>query len=312
MLPKRYRLENFNKAIRNPRVVLGELSKLAIALNTHYYRHRHADGIDVLERDWDNLVILDGCRADTFREVSTPEGKLQTVRSGGSESWEFMRHNFLGRALHDTVYVTANPYATKLPAGTFHAVENLIESDWDPDLRTVPPRPVTQAAIDAAAAYPDKRLIVHYMQPHYPFIGPAGQRIEHGGFGPDRDDETDSGGHVWTQLQYGLLEEAPVRAAYRENLEIVLKDVTTLLNTLDGKSVITSDHGNLLGERIGPIPVKAYGHPPGLYVDELLRVPWLVRDGGRRRTIRSDPPKERTEIGAEVVSDRLEALGYKP
>lgn len=304
-------MENAKKVLKNPRLITGEISKLTISLNTLYNRNNNRPGVDIPAQDWDNLIIIDGCRFDTFEQVADMDGVLTDCWSRGSESWEFMQQNFVGRELHDTVYVTANPHATKIPENTFHAVHNLIESAWDSELRTVLPESVSKAAIEANERYPDKRLVVHFMQPHYPFIGEVGQRIAHDGFSPDDDDEEDRGGHVWTQLQYGLLDETEVRAAYEENLEIVLEDVAELLSRLDGKSVVTSDHGNLLGERIGPIPVKAYGHPPGLHVEGLLRVPWLVRDSEHRRTIRSDPPKERADIAEEVVGDRLEALGYK-
>jgi hypothetical protein len=266
-------------------------------------------GINVVDQDWDNLIIVDGCRFDTFQEVNHIQGELKSYRSLGSESWEFMQNNFVGRELHDTVLVTANPHTTKIPPKTFHSVENLVETSWDPALRTVPPEAVSKAASEAIDKYPNKRLIVHYMQPHYPFIGEIGQQIAHGGFSPD--DDSDRGEHVWTKLQYGFLDESEVREAYRENLEIVLEEVEELFNSLDGKSVLTSDHGNLMGERIRPIPVKAYGHPRGLHIPELLRVPWLVRESTSRRTIQADPPIEHDQIEDEVISDRLQALGYK-
>jgi len=38
--------------------------------------------------------------------------------------------------------------------------------------------------------------------------------------------------------------------AYNENLDIVLTEIEALLDELDGKSVITADHGNLVGERL--------------------------------------------------------------
>ena len=309
MIPKRYRLENLYKVFRNPRAILGEFSKIGIRANIIYYQNEEMGGINVVDQDWDNLIIVDGCRFDTFQEVNHIQGELKSYRSLGSESWEFMQNNFVGRELHDTVLVTANPHTTKIPPKTFHSVENLVETSWDPALRTVPPEAVSKAASEAIDKYPNKRLIVHYMQPHYPFIGEIGQQIAHGGFSPD--DDSDRGEHVWTKLQYGFLDESEVREAYRENLEIVLEEVEELFNSLDGKSVLTSDHGNLMGERIRPIPVKAYGHPRGLHIPELLRVPWLVRESTSRRTIQADPPIEHDQIEDEVISDRLQALGYK-
>ena len=48
----------------------------------------------------------------------------------------------------------------------------------------------------------------------------------------------------------------------------------TLIESLDGKTVVTSDHGNLFGRRLWPIPLQKYGHPPGLRFPELIEVPW--------------------------------------
>lgn len=44
----------------------------------------------------------------------------------------------------------------------------------------------------------------------------------------------------------------------------------------DGTTVVTSDHGNHLGEFATPFPIRLYGHPEGIRTPELIRVPWLV------------------------------------
>jgi hypothetical protein len=61
--------------------------------------------------------------------------------------------------------------------------------------------------------------------------------------------------------------------AYKENLRHVLKNVEDLLEIINGKTVITSDHGNLIGDRLSPIPVRGYGHPSGLRAPELVKDP---------------------------------------
>lgn len=38
--------------------------------------------------------------------------------------------------------------------------------------------------------------------------------------------------------------------------------------------------GELLGDRCRPIPVTEYGHYHGLYMDELVKVPWHVHRTG--------------------------------
>ena len=309
MLPNRYRVENLMKVVRNPKILIYEISEVLKNLNSYYYQRKPVTGVKVIEEDWDNLLILDGCRFDTFVSVNELAGELEKRQSQGSESWEFLSKNFVGDTHHDTVYITSNPHASKVPDGTFHDVINLLDTSWDSELNTVLPEDVSSMARQARIDYPHKRLIIHYMQPHYPFIGELGQKISHGGFGPDNEDN--SGSHVWTKLQYGMINENMVRKAYEENLQIVLDKVSNLLPELNGKTVITSDHGNLIGERVSPIPVKAYGHPRGLHVPELVTVPWLIRDAGDRREVFSEPPVESDRISNQVINHRLEALGYK-
>lgn len=78
------------------------------------------------------------------------------------------------------MYVSANGYVPELGLdqdGTFHAVINVL-NQWDDDLETVRPEAVTNAARKAHRDYPDKRIIVHYMQPHIPFITEAGRAFQ--------------------------------------------------------------------------------------------------------------------------------------
>ena len=309
----RYTLENFLAALHNPRIFLGELYRFGIDFNIAYHQRSHSEyGTRVIEEDWDNLVILDACRFDMFEAQNHIPGDPQRRRSLGSESWEYLRANFAGGEFHDTVYVTANPYATKLPDGTFHAVIDLLEDGWDAEHRTVLPETMVAAAQRAAEQYPNKRLIVHFMQPHYPFIGDAGRRFEHAGFGQSpTGDESDTKRHVWGSLGHGRIRKSHVWEAYRENLDIVLPHVEALLESLSGKSVVTADHGNLLGERTRPLPVRGYGHPRGLDAPELRTVPWLVVEGEDRRSVVAEPPVDTAGPNEAVVEQRLEALGYR-
>jgi hypothetical protein len=258
-----------------------------------------------MEHDWDNLLILDACRYDLFEEVFPHEGELDSVISRGSDTPEFLESNFVGRSFHDTVYVSANPQTERIGIGEcFHAYVRLWESDWDEDSHTVLPEVVADRALEAAEQYPDKRLIVHFVQPHYPFLGETGQNIAHrtiSGGGIIEDDR----GHesVWRRLEAGEIEEDTVRNAYRENLEIAIPAVQRLAESLAGKTVITSDHGNAFG-RFG-----IYGHPGRCYLECLTRVPWLELDAETRKEVTSEPPQDRVEPGSDVT-ERLEDLGY--
>jgi hypothetical protein len=226
-----------------------------------------------------------------------------------------MRTNFDGRSLHDTVYVTANPHVYRLGDDVFHDVVDLLETRWDEESRTVRPEAVVEEAITAHETYPDKRLIVHFMQPHFPFLGPTGAEFPHQGLETHLDDDDRSGApNPWFALIHDRdVDVEAVLAAYRENLDVVLPHVEALLEALPGKSVVTSDHGNLIGERGTPVPVRMYGHPRGLHQDELLAVPWLEVDADERRRTVSEPPVRagsEADPDEQVVDRRLRALGY--
>ncbi|MDZ7731075.1 MAG: hypothetical protein U5K37_09350 [Natrialbaceae archaeon] len=76
--------------------------------------------------------------------------------------------------------------------------------------------------------------------------------------------------------------------------------------------MITADHGNLVGERLWPIPTRPkYGHPYGVHTQALVKVPWFVCESTDRRDIYSDPPVERDRVSDDTLEDRLAALGYR-
>lgn len=271
----------------------------------------------VADEDWDVLVLLDGCRTDTFADLNTIDGELETRVSLGSQSWEFLRANFAGRSLHDTVYVSANPFTTRLDDGTFHARVSLLD-EWDETHQTVLPEAVTDAALVAADRFPNKRLVVHYMQPHYPFISQRGREMDVRGYNRDQRNRETEGPSVWKILREGLdgyenVTLQAVRAAYRENLEVVLPHVARIVSKVPGRTVVSADHGNLLGERLYPVPIREYGHPRGLFSPPLVRVPWLVAEADRRRRTTSDSPvgRDGTRPSDETVLRRLGALGYR-
>ena len=318
ILPDRYSVENLKRVLENPRLLRRELYHRTVQVNARFRRGLHAfgggeEGVDVIAADWDNLLILDACRYDLFAARNRLEGELRSVRSRGSDSWEFMARNFEGRTLHDTVYVTSNPHVYKLSEGTFHAVENLLERHWDEAAGTVPPEAVVEEAVAAHDRYPDKRVIVHFMQPHFPFLGPTGRTF------PQMDLKThpneaqrDGPPNPWVGLLYETdVDVETVLTAYQENLDLLFPHVERLLAALSGKSVVTSDHGNLIGERGVPIPMRMYGHPRGLHHPALLTVPWLELESTDRRQLVAESPLEADEEPeGDVVERRLSALGY--
>ncbi|QZP38241.1 hypothetical protein [Halobaculum magnesiiphilum] len=274
-----------------------------------------------MDEDWDNLLILDACRYDLFETANASfelasRASLESRRSRGSNTPEFVSENFDDGPYLDTVYITANPQVNLNTDAEFFDLVNVWEDSWDDNLETVPPEPVTTAARATAKRAPEKRLIVHYNQPHYPFIGETGQEIAtHAGMeytrrvlegeAPERDHDT-----VWEQLKDGTASVDKVWEAYYENLVLVLDEALTLVDELPGRTVITSDHGNLLGEFAWPFPIRLYGHPGHIHTKHLVSVPWLIFESDERKTITAGDEGVKGRTSKTDVSDRLEALGY--
>jgi len=306
---EKYNLKNARR-VASLKGIQGVISYFGTVLNQMYYRRTNHNGVTIMKEDWDMLLILDGCRYDLFKKNHELKGDLSCRTSRGSESLEFIESNFVEEH-NDTVYVTANPFAREISEGTFHAMWNLLETEWDPKLQTVPPKAISSRLIEARRKFPRKRLIGHYMQPHYPFIGEAGRKIRSGGISPDANEKHNSP-QVWTRLQYGLgVTQSKVWEAYAENLNLVLRSVDELLSDISGKVILTSDHGNLVGDRCWPVPTKGYGHPRDLYVEPLVKVPWFEIPYTSRWNVVSDPPKEEKRLEESDVQSRLNALGYR-
>lgn len=296
------------KVWNNPRLLIR-------ALNREYHRitggEIHSQGVSVFDRDWDNLILLDACRYDLFKSESDLPGDLQSVASRGTNTIQFLRANFNGRDLTDTVYVTSNPQFRKIEEALqteFHAVVDLwSETTWNESIGAVLPGETTDAAVRANMSYPHKRLFIHYNQPHIPFIGD---------FGMNTFDIDEISAHplpFWQQPMAGVwsCSDGTIWRAYRENLNETLPHVKRLLDELKGKTVVTSDHGNLIGERTSPIPNTEYGHPNAMYVPQLLEIPWLeVESSSRKEIIAERGMNTDIDSSSEEIQDRLQALGY--
>lgn len=308
--------ERITRAMKSPRLFLRGLNRL-------YHRRggrrtQNPGGIDVFDEDWDTLVVLDACRYDMFESVNQLDGTLSSQISKGSATTEWLQANFAGRDLRDTVYVTANPQLERNRENwdiTLHETINVwLEDGWDEAKGTVRAETMTDAAIDAIERFPNKRLVVHYMQPHYPFVPSETEFDKNHLQGIDDDGSDPAGENVWNQKFMGCLDISrnELWSMYVENLDYALDSVERLLDSISGKTVVTGDHGNYVGERASPIPIREYGHPRGLYHWPVVRVPWLVHEHGDRREIsRIDETTATDTVESAVVNERLRDLGYK-
>ena len=67
-----YSLSNIKTAVKQPRKALTEINRLfEQGFDIRASPAHNPKGIDILSADWDNLIILDACRFDTFEEVAS-------------------------------------------------------------------------------------------------------------------------------------------------------------------------------------------------------------------------------------------------
>lgn len=263
---------------------------------------------------WDVLIILDACRYDYFEKLvwNYLEGKLKKVMSPASHTIPWVKKVFSNRYYDDIVYVSANPFInSKVSVKGFNAQEHFYKVidvwdwGWDRRLGTVPPWKVNFAAKIAMMKYPSKRKIIHYLQPHAPYLyyPPVGRKPI---YTTENNIKTfigrglsfiekiclNKGIHIpatmlkliyLSRLKLGI-ELGPersffalyglntLRRAYKHNLEIVLYYIAKLISHKLFKNkriIITADHGELLGD-------EGFSHPPGLMHPKLLEVPWFI------------------------------------
>lgn len=308
-------LDRLSRVIRNPRL-------FARGINRAYHRQmglrsENQSGISVFDEDWDTLVVLDACRYDMFETENELEGDLSSRQSKGSATTEWLSANFDREDLRDTVYVTANPQLERNRAKwdiSLHKTVNVwLDEGWEEETGTVLAETVTDKAINIHERFPNKRIIVHYMQPHYPFVRSRAEFDKNHLSSITDKEATSEGENVWGKKFLGEISITSDKlwSMYIDNLEYVLDHVKSLLQAISGKAVVTSDHGNYVGERASPIPIREFGHPRGIYDNELVQVPWLVCEYDKRRDIFLGDKDDRENIKSETVADRLHDLGYK-
>lgn len=220
------------------------------------------EATSVFEYEWDNLVVLDACRHDLWEEVF---GETESRITVGSNTREFIEKTFADRDNSDIVLVTANPqYADhKLEkrigeSNPFHVKFDLYNTDWDEELGTVRPEKVTEKILTASKLYPDKKIVAHYLQPHYPFLD--SETIADGTVRRSKQKTS-----IWNLAEKGKVSRSEVWKAYSRNLEILREDLDKI-SGMEGRTIITSDHGNLVGEN------GLYGHPGNIEKLQLRKV----------------------------------------
>lgn len=141
---------------------------------------------DLRERDRWLLIVFDAGRYDYLQPLlaDTYAGDVQPTFSAARDTFEWISKTWQGD-FDDVTYLSGMvPVADEIPdfdmedfkryydginpGDSIGEIVKLWETEWDDGLATVPPERITSAAMD----YLDRdKLVVHYNQPHSPFIG---------------------------------------------------------------------------------------------------------------------------------------------
>ncbi len=293
MKMKRYSLGYiFSEVKRNWKYKRWWEDRITTHLFGFYYSRKANKGVFITGEDWDNLIILDALRHDTFQEVTRM--KVDYKLSRGSHTKEFLKENFDGKKFNDIVYITATPVVNRDVPNAFYKILLVWKYEWDENPGTVHPKVMKEYALKAEQKYPNKRLIIHFLQPHQPYIGDPQLYEEYKNVVRHNISKYHSlpttTTNIWYGIRKGQVSLKRVYEAYKRNLKIALPYTFELAEKLRGKTVITADHGELFGDFLYPLPLRGFWHPIGLHVLPLIKVPWLVFERKERKTI-----KERTE-----------------
>lgn len=260
----------------------------------------------IWDKDWDLLIVLDACRPEWMMAVEDDYrfiNDVGTVYSVGSHSKEWISNTFgeqYSSELRDTIYITGNHYADGLgdsELAAFVTAHNY--GSWAYDSASPPANVVTDLAVHTARNTDWERCIVHYMQPHKPFISRTGDR------GEISVQKWSLAYRPYQKYLRGEITKEELINGFISNLEYVLDEVKLLLSNIDANTtVLTSDHGQALGES------GLWDHTIGVKHPAMRQVPWVETTASDEGTL--DPGEyTETDYNEKTVSENLQALGYR-
>lgn len=254
--------------MRNPyRAYLHFIKKPFVFIDSHFNF-----GTNVFDREWDVLIILDACRYDLFDEFAAQHPIYQSFDSVGSmysiasKSDDWLERTFKQADVSElarTSYITDTSHAGMVTSNDLYEIHTVEENAHNKRGGVLVPEAFTHDAITCYENSDADKFMIHYFQPHAPFLHCVGKY-----------DSTATGGgqtqNVWQGLRDNVFDRRDVWADYGQNLLTVLDQVETVVDRVEGNIAVTSDHGNAMGE------FGLYGHPFSGAVPSIRRVPWAI------------------------------------
>lgn len=230
------------------------------------------------------LIVLDACRYDALKQEADeyfPDKEVKPVFNEARNTFEWGK-NVWGEGLYTCKYISGavpinsnytefeenrhSMYDGYVPAEHILNLRDAWQEAWDDELGVAPPEKITEIALEDQA----DQMVVHYFQPHTPFIGEKRQLGYKEGENalPAQGKPVDH--IIWEKVKDGEISRSELWELYVSNLRRVLDSVKKLLEELDHDNVvITSDYGEALGE------YGVYAHPENINHPKVRVVPWL-------------------------------------
>jgi hypothetical protein len=246
----------------------------------------------------DVLVILDACRADYATDAMGPTAAVRTPGLT-TEIW-FKAMAPLIREMNP-IYFTANPviHRTCESIGLDLDIVDVWRNHWGRHtalrIPSVHPHSMNGVVMThhELGLLSGRMIVVHYIQPHTPFIGDVPLAVAAWGRSTEPNEMWEACHAMPNPEQLvssGQITWEGIRNAYRANLQLVRGAVEQLVRGLEGHIVVTADHGEALGEE------SRFGHAPSLDLPVTRLVPWYERQGGSGESA--------------TMREKLVALGY--
>lgn len=314
------------------------LFELAYRIPMTYVNTQRTIGTNVFTKDWDVLILLDTCRVDALAAIEPEYDFINNVSSiwsvgGRSPEWiaKTFENQYLAEA-RNTAYLSANVFAEKIlvdrdpdsatldestlsykllnniptlsadQLGRFENIYNYEPVGKEGPLGHTdggtPPRYITDRGIAVSREYDFDRIILHYLQPHPPYVANALEERR-----DLRQHEVDWWGYL---AETGDVET--IWNAYLDELRFVLDEIQTLLENVDAETVaISADHGEAFGE------YWEYGHKTGSLNPKVRKVPWVITSATDKKTYtpKFGAPGAKSHRDDDEMTEQLEALGYK-
>jgi hypothetical protein len=262
--------------------------------------------MNILDHEWDFLVVLDACRYDSFEEVYTEffdnTAKLSKKISNATDTTHWAKNTFNNHYFEDIIYISGNPTVnSKSPVqgfvggDHFYKVIDVWDGGWDYKVGTIHPKEMNKAFHKNYMKHPKKKFILHYIQPHLPYMTIGGRPGDKpSGQGCTKFARKTTLNKFTTELMrmYAkkILKLPPnandeifwraggkylMAQIYKDEIRLALEHVKILTDHIKGKWIITSDHG----ERIYEFWRSTHG---GKRDKSVCEIPFLEIPGGEK------------------------------